>query len=36
VPSDSIWKLVAYVRTLSQSAADPVGAAPTVKQSGKP
>jgi PQQ-dependent dehydrogenase (methanol/ethanol family) len=32
----SIWKLVAYVRTPSRSAADPVGAAPTDKQPGKP
>lgn len=36
LPSDSIWKLVSYVRTLSQSAADPVGTAPPARQSGKP
>lgn len=33
---ESIWKLVAYVRTLSRSPADPVGTAPTDKQTGKP
>lgn len=33
---ESIWQLVAYVRTLSRSAADPVGTTPTDKQTGKP
>jgi cytochrome c oxidase cbb3-type subunit 3 len=36
LPPDSVWKLVAYVRTLSQSATNPVGTEPTAKQSGKP
>jgi cytochrome c oxidase cbb3-type subunit 3 len=36
LPSDSIWKLVAYVRTLSQSPGEPAYAPPAHEQTGKP
>jgi cytochrome c oxidase cbb3-type subunit 3 len=34
LPPDAIWKLVSYVRTLSQTRAEPAAATP--KQTGKP
>jgi len=36
LPEDSIWKLAAYVRTLSRSPGESVNQPPASKQSGKP
>jgi len=36
LPEDSIWKLAAYVRTLSRSPGEAVNAPPASTQSGKP
>ena len=36
LPEDSIWKLAAYVRTLSRSPGEPVNQPPAAAQSGKP
>lgn len=36
LPEDSIWKLAAYVRTLSRTPGEPVNEPPPARQSGKP
>lgn len=36
LPEDSIWKLAAYVRSLSRSPGEPVNEPPAARQSGKP
>jgi cytochrome c oxidase cbb3-type subunit 3 len=36
LPEESIWKLTAYVRTLSRSPGEPVDEPPAATQSGKP